>query len=900
MDELINRLKEITNLSELENIDNINTNILIYAIAKSEKYELLNGINIRLNISDSATLEKLTDFLLSDEDILNYIHGNGFYFSKEELNAMFTIVFQKHQYSYKFDCFLRNFFGNKAEVNDFIKEHQQLFENYINEKKQGIPNVLKDCDSFVELILKGNHVKLVGNLENYSISSLKLLAHFLSQNNELPRYVGDDRFAKHLFEIKSSLDLSEFSILIDLLKEKAFYLRKEGDSEMTSFSILVNENLDYLIDLVSQTKSMPKCLAESTAFRDECIKRNRIDLAVKCILSPDVMQNETLINAYCNELDIELKDFYERGKWLLEYHKKNNNNVFNTFLATSLKNNIFDLNKEHFERFITDVEVQMSVAKLSDKELLVLSKVLNIYNYKEYDIAPMIVNVINNIGQYQELINSLDVENISEQNLKKSVSVFQLPNNQYQINNINSLQNYEMLKKQYFVNNYSNGLISDKDNLLKLLFNIDIKEAKYINCRYCYDDNNNSMLASLKNSELPQQIYNYLTIINRIIECDNQDKLSDLYYSLNGTKIYNLAIPFESYLRAQYTQLYSQSLYRYDEKKQVYESKDSILNEINYNGKNIQVCIPRANFNFLVHCVGTCSLASDVTDTNYRNDWLDRPQIQDHFVACSYINEKGIYSIRAEEKIIFGFGTLESSSILGMSNTDIDSAGGYSNDYNGSQGLQESNGDRAKFFVPSAILKTINEGYNEIVVERRNTDKSRSKEFKRKPDYIIMMAESMEQDNFNYLEALYQDQLSFITDEDKKVIQQIGDSRKLKEYLAKYKDIILQNASIQEVSFDDATNTYVDLIMKAKYYEDCLKASSEFDIPLVVVDKTYYFNKLLTESLVYDEETLSCISDFYSKADKYQKRQMFNMVAQGTDVTQVMRPKEPIDINKIF
>ena len=42
MEELINQLKEIANLSELENVNGINPNALIYAIAKSERYELLN------------------------------------------------------------------------------------------------------------------------------------------------------------------------------------------------------------------------------------------------------------------------------------------------------------------------------------------------------------------------------------------------------------------------------------------------------------------------------------------------------------------------------------------------------------------------------------------------------------------------------------------------------------------------------------------------------------------------------------------------------------------------------------------------------------------------------------------------------------------------------------------
>lgn len=895
MEELINRLKEISNLSELENISNINTNALLYAIAKSERYELLNGTNIRLNISDSDTLEKLTDFLLSDEDILYYMHRNGFAFSKDELNVMFNLIFKKYQYSYKFECFLRDFFGNKEELNTFIKEHVQVFENCIKEKGQSVPYTLKDCDSFVELILKGNHVKLVGGLENYSLSNLKLLVKFL-ENNNIPYYLGNDRYAQHLFELKSRLEPNEFTELLNLLKEKSCYDRKNRDSETTFFTNLINENIDYLIEVVSQTKSLPKCLTESSAFRDECIKRNRIDLAVKCILLPDIMQNETLVNAYCNELNIDPKDFYERSKWLLSYHKKNNN-IFNTFLATSLKDNIFNLNKEHYERFINDVEVQMSISKLNDKELLILSRILNLYNYKEYDISSMVVNVINNISNYQELVNSLNLENVSEQDLRNLVSVLQLPDNQYQINNVESLQNYDRLKKQFFANNFnSNDLISNKAGLLKAIFNIDLVEAQYIDSKYCHDNNNNNTLSNLKNSELPPEIYNYLELINRIVECDNLNDLSNLYNGLKNTKVYDLEIPFEPYLRGNYTELYSYSLYRIDERNQVYGPKDSISNTINFNGKNIQVCVPRANFNFFVHCVGSCSLASDVTDTNYRNDWLDRPQLQDHFVACSYINEKGIYSIRSQGSIIFGFDTLESGSILGMGNTDIDSIGRYANAYDGSRELQEGNGSRARYFVPSEILKTINNGYNEIVVERRNTDHSRSEEFKRKPDYIIMMAESMEQDNFNYLETLYQNQLSFISEEDKKEIQQIGNSRKLKEFLVKYKDVISQTADVQGFPLNDMANMYVDLIMKAKYFEDCLKASSEFDIPLVIIDKTYYFNKMLADSVGYDDETMSSISEFYSQANESDKKRMFNMVASPKDVTQLMQPKEPTSV----
>lgn len=92
MNELIHRLKEITNLSELENIDNIDSNSLFYAVAKSGRYDLLKKSNIRLNINDTATLEKLTDFLLSDDDLFYNGDQYEFSFSTEELNSMFNII----------------------------------------------------------------------------------------------------------------------------------------------------------------------------------------------------------------------------------------------------------------------------------------------------------------------------------------------------------------------------------------------------------------------------------------------------------------------------------------------------------------------------------------------------------------------------------------------------------------------------------------------------------------------------------------------------------------------------------------------------------------------------------------------------------------------------------------
>ena len=273
MNELINKLKEISSLSQIENIGSINTNALLYAIAKGQRYDLLNNSNIRLNIADKSTFEKLTDFLLSDEDILYYMHRNGFSLSKDELNAIFNLVIEKYQDQYKFDNFLRDFFSSKEELNNFVKEHEDFFTKYIEEHKNSVSYALKDCDKFIELIIKSGDTKLLSDFDKYSIDNLKLLAQFTKNNNDITYYEGTDRYAQHIFDMKDSLTSSEFSILLNLLKENRSYDRNVRDSELSSFSILINDNIDYLINIVSQTNSVPKCLVESSLFRDECIKK---------------------------------------------------------------------------------------------------------------------------------------------------------------------------------------------------------------------------------------------------------------------------------------------------------------------------------------------------------------------------------------------------------------------------------------------------------------------------------------------------------------------------------------------------------------------------------------------------------------------------------------------------
>lgn len=366
LNELQEQISKCNNLSEINSIQEIDTNILFISILKSGRYDLLSNNKINIHIDNSETSMQLIDYLLSDEDILYYVSRIGYTFSKDDTNKIFKIVYEKYGDSYKFDSFLRYFFINDLSLSNFIKENIAFFEKYLKEKGTSVEYTLRKNEVFIGLILKNKYTKLIRNIEEYSLTNLKQLANLIQSGVQLPYYLGNERYAQNIFELKSSFSPNELIELLGLLKEKTIYDRKVRDSEITSFTKLVQENIDYLIEIVSQTKIVPKCLIESSIFRDECIKRNRIDLAVQCILPIDIIKNEELVNTYCKELNINSKDFCDRYKWLLDYYKKNNN-IFNTFLASSLKDKVFNFNKEHYERFINDVEVQIAISKLNDK-----------------------------------------------------------------------------------------------------------------------------------------------------------------------------------------------------------------------------------------------------------------------------------------------------------------------------------------------------------------------------------------------------------------------------------------------------------------------------------------------------------------------------------------------------
>ena len=128
----------------------------------------------------------------------------------------------------------------------------------------------------------------------------------------------------------------------------------------------------------------------------------------------------------------------------------------------------------------------------------------------------------------------------------------------------------------------------------------------------------------------------------------------------------------------------------------------------------------------------------------------------------------------------------------------------------------------------------------------------------------------------------------------KKIIKIIekNSHEQLKKFLEKYKPEFLKISTIEGINLDNVIDKFADLIMKAKYFENSVKASSEFDIPLVIIDKEYYFKKILSESTAYDEETKQSILRSYMNAKGDLKNHIFNDVAKGKDLSEMLNENQ--------
>ena len=837
----------------IPNLDKLNHNDVFYNILKLQRFDLLesNDINLHLIIGDSVS-EDIVYELLNDEDNIYYLRNSGYKFSDFNKDIIINIFFNKFKDR---DMFLSNliygFFNTPELVDSFVDSYSKELVNIIVNSFNFYSYQLLGNDKFVRLLLLNKSVKNIRDIQRYSVDNLKLLVKVCRDGVTLKNHLFNFSLMDRIFSDISLFTADEFCYLLDMFRDSNQYIYNDRTKIMNSFDFVVGSNMDELFDKVSEIGKVPFPLLTSSLFRDECIKRDRMDLAIQCIMDESLVDDDELVSKYSKELGISEEEFLNNFKWLLKYYKKNNK-VFDLCLASMMGKWFKLLPEIHFERMINDIEFQTKLLSLPDYTLEVLTSLISMLSYDLYDGAFVITNIVNNITNYASLIKSINLERepFTVREYKLMIQLLQDDSNYYGIVNRNQLPNITRIKNAKYKFGVSHDIEIMRETILRYLFSLNVEEAKRINEKYCYD-NHGLMLDKLSMSELPEHIFNRLYVLNRVVESNDINELNQIHEYYKGKTLNNDHLPFEVALRSVYAKLYDKALYSPMSTKKRYDRF-----RVKYNGDEIAITIPKEEFGLLVHCVGSCSLEKDIISSNYCEDWVERPQMTDHYLACSYITDKKFLTVRSKNSVIYGFGDLNYGALYGMGNTDIDSIGPYSSSYSGSIELMDQ-GSRAHFFPPSLLIST-SLGYNEVVIERRCREASIDGEFKRCPKYIVGMIDSLMFDrSITSLDEYLDKELRFISRSDRESLKTLNERESLK-LLSSYKE------EFKKINSDNPKRAALDCIDKInmyKSYEDALKAASEFGISIVLIDRTLHFGRLLESS----------------NYDRYQKEELYNL-----------------------
>ncbi len=885
IDDTLKIVQETKNNDIIPNLSSYNHTEVLIAIIKLNRYDLLRNNKLDIIITDDEKTRRLIDLLINDYDIMFCLNVDGFAFSKEQLDKMRHMAWDSvidgkvEMYS-----FLGGLFTNDEEVDTFVKENMELFDEYLDIIGESgyVTRELYSSQNFISLVFKKKRYDLIGSISEFSVNNLKSVIEMINEGYEIPYHQANSELLANLLENREQLDKKELIAFFKLFVNDNSYRGIYNNSKVKIEEVLETYK-NYFIELYDGSV-LPTFLAKERLFRDYCISQGKFNLAVQCILPEHILDDRWLSSVYAKELNLSVEDFIKRVNWINNYSRKNNS-VYNLVVATMLKDENFNIGEHHFERIINDVSLETEITGLNEKEHAIVNKLFGMTDYKTYDTSFMIRNVIRNIKRYSKLVNSIDINTISEEEFVNLIKILQNFNNYYDFKSYEELKNYEGIRKAKYIDlANSNDINEIKQGMVHYLFNIDFNMAKILNKYFCYN-RKGKVIGRLRDSELSEKDYNILNILNKIVDCNNLEEIKELYLS-NPEISYDFSLPLETYLRKEYTDLYRKCTY-------VPNEKDGQKTVKEYKGKKVEMYMPTENFHFLIHCVGTCS--TGLSSEDYRNEWEDFPQIQDHFVACSLINN--IYlNMRSEDAIIFGFSDLEGSSLLGMGDTDIDSLGYTSIAYGSGLDLVTSNGRRAAYYIPSVLLDKA-EGYNEIVIERRDNKGSLDSKFKRSPDYIISFIEdSKDNSNFMTFDELIKLEFAYLSKGELEIIKNAKRNKEIADVLLNHVDEITKE--FEEKPTDEVVKNLIKKcikrILQSKKYDESMKAASDFGIPLVVIDKSYYFRKLISESVIYTDEIKAKLIELYDKSSINARRVLWKQVVSQKSYEEITVKKERV------
>ena len=427
----------------------------------------------------------------------------------------------------------------------------------------------------------------------------------------------------------------------------------------------------------------------------------------------------------------------EEVRNLLDYLLSNNDEILKTA-------DLELLNEQYYPLFVIDNNIQRNIIKIIFRYPKLQKSIINIMNtLQDKQLFKMLFQFImlnhpNNLSLLETIINTLKEDKrlydlgtsaINKYPDKKDILLFNISYlltkkiKIISITNEEEILNIEQIidtKCKEIINNPNSDLSIIKEAFLLEKLGIPLKDATRLIEIYGNMDKEEPNL-----TEEEIKLLDILEVLSMIVNCDNKEKLTIIYNSINKSTEIRIDESFvlEQKLRQMNARHLNQAL------TSVEDMKDTHL-EDKY-GVKIYEALDENNpheFQMLVTSLGAYS--STEVPKNYREDWL-RPKEESHGFCTSLISSQMLGVARIKHCVL-GFQNIPLDNLLLSAPYDIGS---------NTEVLDVINYNRrVQFFFPKKMIDNTRHTHNELVIERLDGDK------KIYPSFVVFVVEHFNPD----------------------------------------------------------------------------------------------------------------------------------------------------------
>ena len=827
--------------------------------------------------------------------INKYLDGS-FNFYKEMFAAQGKDIDESNLSTYnnlKFKCILS--LSDKSEIleqlqkegklEDYLAYESNFYHNKfaqinLDDIAEEIKKLSTDQEKLDELI-KGDFRKVL-----------------IGKANEFEGTLGIMNGISSLESVISAFDKDEIKLKAyeEVFKPICAYYKSQYKNNENTENLINKTESDYAFSIISS-------LENKDLMIDKLIEEEKIEEFLKYGYKPEdkgaiIENNIEKILKYYNINDIESK------KDMLLRMKNRNSKVFEQMDYRLLDDKFLNTFSENELNLIISTD-RVSVEKLcnySEEELNFISSIIRNLE-KQDDFNQYFEQITENIDSYQELVENLNQNVLSEEQNEKLKNIIQY-DNVFQIKTIDDLNNFENIKNQklqeiineevkepkgeYVKGVTKSNVVEDKKNALLIkMFGVDYKTARNLVSEFAEQTNEDKQLKLMKR---------IVSLDDTYPKAHETDKfLKEIYNDERIQKEKSLVskIDIRKKYVSKYEKMYNDVLFKPEEGTFIGE-KDGI-----------KIYDAGDDFSILSTSVAAYDGVSDRINNqiNEKEAWLRKDLSSNHFCG-TFSRDDMIGMILTNAGVYYGFSNMREGSLLFMSAEDNQSA---------SSSISSNTNARRPFRNPDSMVEHTGgdeylrrDLYNEFDVKRELEG------IKQEPDYIIAI--KVEGKVINEEAAIKtandwkKEKPIVILDIDRCIEKGIENTNQsIKEY-----ELNPSNENLKNVwdNFHKASITYGNFYKlrdKFKQHEDFL---NKFNLPNELKDnidndstKTYYYylkNKEMFEKdeRLNQEENMSeireMLDDIYG--EKAERGLTFNEIGKATLGTYTNNPEKAQEI----